>query len=229
MPLRLEADRQRRAHGPPRRQSVPRPAALRPVRLGLSRIRRQVLGAGTTASRSANPSRSRVDPDRLALACLAADRQGALVPCCRLLQQLIFVDGVVIDDGVIAGLAGQLELDKAAFQRDLAAPATRTRHDALLDGSRRTRRVRRADLLPWAADVLGQRSPCAARGSTRQSHLVSLLTARPRTGRRRPCRRRCTSSPRRSWPCGGDPRSGRGRCSARRSCRRDGRSRSSRR
>ena len=78
------------------------------------------------------PISFRVDPDRLALACLAADRQGALVPCCRLLQQLIFVDGVVIDDGMIAGLAGQLELDKAAFQRDLAAPATRTRHDALL-------------------------------------------------------------------------------------------------
>ena len=78
------------------------------------------------------PIAFRVDPDRLALACLAADGQGALVPCCRLLQQLIFVDGVVIDDGVMAGLAGQLELDKAAFQRDLAAPATRTRHDALL-------------------------------------------------------------------------------------------------
>jgi 2-hydroxychromene-2-carboxylate isomerase len=78
------------------------------------------------------PVAFRVDPDRLALACLAADGQGALVPCCQLLQQLIFVDGVVIDDGAIAGLAGQLELDKAAFQRDLAAPATRTRHDALL-------------------------------------------------------------------------------------------------
>ena len=78
------------------------------------------------------PIAFRVDPDRLALACLAADGQGALVPCCRLLQQLIFVDGLVIDDGVIADLAGRLELDKAAFQRDLAAPATRTRHDALI-------------------------------------------------------------------------------------------------
>ena len=78
------------------------------------------------------PIAFRVDPDRLALACLAADGQGALVPCCRLLQRLIFVDGVVIDDGVIAGLAGPLELDQAAFQRDLAALATRTRHDALL-------------------------------------------------------------------------------------------------
>lgn len=78
------------------------------------------------------PIAFRVDPDRLALACLAADGQGALVPCCRLLQQLIFVEGVAVDDGVIAGLAGRLELDKVAFQRDLAAPATRTRHDALL-------------------------------------------------------------------------------------------------
>ena len=78
------------------------------------------------------PVAFRVDPDRLALACLAADGQGALVPCCRLLQQLIFVEGVVIDDGVIAGLAGQLGLDEAAFQSDLAAPTTRARHDALL-------------------------------------------------------------------------------------------------
>lgn len=78
------------------------------------------------------PIAFRVDPDRLALACLAADGQGALVPCCRLLQQLIFVEGVAVDDGVIAGLAGRLELDKVAFQRGLAAPATRTRHDALL-------------------------------------------------------------------------------------------------
>jgi 2-hydroxychromene-2-carboxylate isomerase len=78
------------------------------------------------------PVAFRVDPDRLALACLAADGQGALVPCCRLLQQLIFVDGLVIDDGVIAGLAGQLDLDEDAFQRDLAAPTTRARHDALL-------------------------------------------------------------------------------------------------
>jgi 2-hydroxychromene-2-carboxylate isomerase len=75
----------------------------------------------------------RVDPDRLALACLAADGQGGLVPCCRLLQQLIFVDGVAIDDAVIAGLAGRLGLDEAAFRRDLAASTTRVRHDALLD------------------------------------------------------------------------------------------------
>ena len=32
------------------------------------------------------PVAFRVDPARLALACLAADGQGALVPCCRLLH-----------------------------------------------------------------------------------------------------------------------------------------------
>lgn len=78
----------------------------------------------------------RVDPDRLALACLAADEQGALVPCCRLLQQLIFVDGVAIDGDVIAAVASQLGLDGPVFQRDLAVSTTRARHDALLDEAR---------------------------------------------------------------------------------------------
>jgi 2-hydroxychromene-2-carboxylate isomerase len=78
----------------------------------------------------------RVDPARLALACLAADRQDALVPCCRLLHHLIFVDGVTIDDVVIASLAGRLGLEEAAFRRDLAASTTMARHDALLDEAR---------------------------------------------------------------------------------------------
>jgi 2-hydroxychromene-2-carboxylate isomerase len=76
----------------------------------------------------------RVDPDRLALACLAADGQGALVPCCRLLQQLIFVDGVAIDGDVIAGVPKKLGLDAATFRRDL--DAARPRHEALLDEAR---------------------------------------------------------------------------------------------
>ncbi|MBY0324542.1 MAG: DsbA family protein [Reyranella sp.] len=76
----------------------------------------------------------RVDPDRLALACLAADGQGALVPCCRLLQQLIFVDGVVIDNDVIAGVPRKLGLDAATFRRDL--DTARPRHEALLDEAR---------------------------------------------------------------------------------------------
>ena len=76
----------------------------------------------------------RVDPDRLALACLAADGQGALVPCCHLLQRLIFVDAVAIDDDVIAGLPAQLGLDAGSFRRDLET--ARPRHDALLDEAR---------------------------------------------------------------------------------------------
>ncbi len=75
----------------------------------------------------------RVDPAGLALACLAADEQEALVPCCRLLQHLIFVDGVTIDDAVIASLAGRLGLDEATFRRGLESSAMRARHDALLD------------------------------------------------------------------------------------------------
>jgi 2-hydroxychromene-2-carboxylate isomerase len=79
------------------------------------------------------PVAFRTDPAMLALACLAADAQGALVRCCRLLQQLIFVDGVAIDEATIAGLAGRLGLDGKAFQHELQAAETRVRHDSLLD------------------------------------------------------------------------------------------------
>jgi 2-hydroxychromene-2-carboxylate isomerase len=79
------------------------------------------------------PVAVRTDPAMLALACLSAETQGALVPCCRLLQRLIFVDGVAIDDTLLAGLAGPLGLDAEAFQRGLAAPQTRARHERLLD------------------------------------------------------------------------------------------------
>jgi len=79
------------------------------------------------------PVAFRVDPDRLALACLAADGQGALVTCCRLLHKLIFVDGVAIDDTVLADRPKLLGLEAEAFQRDLQAPQTRARHERLLD------------------------------------------------------------------------------------------------
>jgi 2-hydroxychromene-2-carboxylate isomerase len=82
------------------------------------------------------PLASRTDPATLALACLAADGQGALVPCCRLLQRLIFVEGVAIDDGVISSLPRRLNLDAGVFQRALGAPRTRARHDGLLDEAR---------------------------------------------------------------------------------------------
>jgi 2-hydroxychromene-2-carboxylate isomerase len=79
------------------------------------------------------PVAFRVDPAVLALACLAADRQGTLVRCCRLLQQLIFVEGTVIDDAVISAVPDRLDLDPAAFRRDLAMPETSARHEGLLD------------------------------------------------------------------------------------------------
>ena len=82
------------------------------------------------------PVAFRTDPAMLALACLAADGQGALVPCCRLLQKLIFVDGVAIDDEAISGLPKNLGLDERAFRRDLAASQTRTRHEGLLEEAR---------------------------------------------------------------------------------------------
>jgi 2-hydroxychromene-2-carboxylate isomerase len=82
------------------------------------------------------PLTFRVDPDRLALACLAADGQDALVTCCRLLHKLIFVDGVAIDDEAISGLPKHLGLDEQAFRRDLAAAQTRTRHEGLLEEAR---------------------------------------------------------------------------------------------
>ncbi|WP_422000476.1 2-hydroxychromene-2-carboxylate isomerase [Reyranella sp.] len=82
------------------------------------------------------PVAFRTDPAMPALACLAAEAQGALVPCCRLLQQLIFVDGVAIDDAVLTGLAPSLGIDPEAYQRALAAPQTRARHERLLDEAR---------------------------------------------------------------------------------------------
>jgi 2-hydroxychromene-2-carboxylate isomerase len=79
------------------------------------------------------PVAFRMDPAALALACLAADRQGALVPCCRLLQRLIFVEGVAVDDAVIAELPARLTLDAKIFRHDLDAPQTKAQHDGLLD------------------------------------------------------------------------------------------------
>ena len=39
----------------------------------------------------------------------------------------------MVDDSVVAGLAGRLRLDEGAFRRGLACLATRARHDTLLD------------------------------------------------------------------------------------------------
>jgi hypothetical protein len=82
----------------------------------------------------------------------------ALVPC-RLLQQLIFVEGAVIDDAVIAAVPIAL-----ASTRRSTGPgnAQRARDTKPAGRGRHTRRVRRSDL-PRRSHVLGQRSPGAAR------------------------------------------------------------------
>jgi len=79
------------------------------------------------------PAASTVEASVPALACLAAERQGALVPCCRRLFALIFAEGTVVDDHAIDALPARLGLDPAVFRRDLAAPETRARHEALID------------------------------------------------------------------------------------------------
>ena len=75
----------------------------------------------------------RTDPTVLPLACLAADTLGALVPCCRALHRMIFVDGAIIDDAAIAALPRLLGMNPNMFKELLEAPETRMRHDALLD------------------------------------------------------------------------------------------------
>jgi 2-hydroxychromene-2-carboxylate isomerase len=83
------------------------------------------------------PAAFAVDPVLPALACLAAGEQGALVACCRLLQQLVFVDGATIDFAAITALPARLGLAEGQFRHDLEAPETRNRHEALLDEAER--------------------------------------------------------------------------------------------
>ncbi|MBS0527531.1 MAG: DsbA family protein [Proteobacteria bacterium] len=79
------------------------------------------------------PAPFEVEASVPALACLAAERQGALVACCRALFAMIFAEGATIDATVIEGLPLRLGLDPAAFRRDLGLPETRARHAALID------------------------------------------------------------------------------------------------
>ncbi len=83
------------------------------------------------------PAEFKVEPSVPALACLAADKQGALVRCCRLLFQMIFADGVALDAAAIDALPGRLGLDAAIFRRDLDSSQTRKQHDAQLDDAAR--------------------------------------------------------------------------------------------
>ena len=65
------------------------------------------------------------DPRRLALACTAAARLGAVEPFSRRLFHALHVDGTSpLDDEVCAMLARQAGLDGAAFRRALERPET---------------------------------------------------------------------------------------------------------
>jgi 2-hydroxychromene-2-carboxylate isomerase len=83
------------------------------------------------------PASFEVEADVPALACLAAERQGALVACCRALFAMIFAEGVVIDEAAVDTLPARLGLDSATFRRDLGAPDVRARHEALIDEAER--------------------------------------------------------------------------------------------
>jgi len=75
----------------------------------------------------------KTDAERPALACLAAEAQGALVACCRLLQQMIFVESIALDDQAIDDLPARLGIDRRSFAETLAGPSVRARHEALLE------------------------------------------------------------------------------------------------
>jgi len=83
------------------------------------------------------PAPFEVEASVPALACLAAERQGALVACCRALFATIFAEGATIDAAVIDTLPVRLGLDAAAFRRDLDSPEMRARHEALIQEAER--------------------------------------------------------------------------------------------
>jgi 2-hydroxychromene-2-carboxylate isomerase len=79
------------------------------------------------------PPPFKADATLPALACLAAEAQGALVACCRLLLHMIFVDGIEVDDRAISDLPGRLGIDAGSFAETLAGRDVRARHEALLE------------------------------------------------------------------------------------------------
>jgi 2-hydroxychromene-2-carboxylate isomerase len=71
------------------------------------------------------PDDVQFDPRRLALACTAAARLGAVEAFSRKLFHALFVDGVTpLDDEACAMLAQDVGLDQALFRRTLEQPAT---------------------------------------------------------------------------------------------------------
>jgi 2-hydroxychromene-2-carboxylate isomerase len=82
-------------------------------------------GRRTTECRTASPAEVRFDPRRLALACTAAARLGAVETFSRRLFQALFVDGISpLDDDVCVRLAGDAGLDPAGFRQAIEPPET---------------------------------------------------------------------------------------------------------
>jgi 2-hydroxychromene-2-carboxylate isomerase len=74
------------------------------------------------------------DPRRLALACTAAARLGAVEPFSRCLFRALFVDGTSpLDDDFCAALAQRLGFDQAAFRTILEQPETAAQLTATIE------------------------------------------------------------------------------------------------
>lgn len=126
-----------------------------------------------------------VDPVLPALACLAAGEQGALVACCRLLQQLVFVDGATIDFAAITALPARLGLAEGQFRHDLEAPETRNRHEALLDEAERRGAFGVPTFFVGRRMFWGERPPAAPRGGLARHGVAALAGS---IGKPRRCR-----------------------------------------
>lgn len=84
------------------------------------------------------PERLRVAPGQLAEACIAAGRLGCLVPYSQRLFAAIFVDGLVVDAGVLDGLAEEVGLKLAEFRKLRTDTVTVAAHlDTLREAHRR--------------------------------------------------------------------------------------------
>ena len=104
------------------------------------------------------PDDVQFDPRRLALACAAAPRLGAVEAFSRLLFGALFVDGVSpLDDDVCVGLAGDAGLDPAGFRQAIEPARDRGGSGGDGRGSGRARRLRRAELRARRRRLLRQR------------------------------------------------------------------------
>jgi 2-hydroxychromene-2-carboxylate isomerase len=73
------------------------------------------------------------DPALMALACLAADQFGLMEAYAKRLFELVFVDGITIDNARLQQLADEIGCDRSAFAEIVSAPETAQRHVALID------------------------------------------------------------------------------------------------